>query len=124
MFKKRTISKTHLRQSLDVSADSEGASAGEKISSVEGESPDTAISLDIIRAEQLMRKKHNGLVVDAKQDFQRIKKSQSSTVAPKTITTMITSQFSSTNGDSNSTVAHEKIMEAYIEARLGTNKAE
>ena len=74
----------------------------------------------LVKAEQEMRRLKNGLNVHGSTNMSDTKPSTSSSSATtKTISSMISTQFSSIGEMSTSSIGHEKIMEAYINERLG-----
>jgi hypothetical protein len=123
MIKKRSIKSANLRKS-STHEDEENEDSGEGEGKVavgdETSSGDLSV-IALVKAEQEMRRLKNGLTVDSngttKTDVKNLSTSKGD--APISIGSMISNQFASSGDSSNSTMGHEKILEAYVNERLG-----
>jgi hypothetical protein len=118
MIKKR-LKPANLRK---VTSDDNNDQLTEEMSALSKESDFTSLAL--IKAEQEMRKVRGGLSIEtgggnSKAVMDTSARYSGSASQTKTIGSMISTQFSSTGDSSQSLIPHEKIMEAYINERLG-----
>lgn len=115
MIKKRSSKPSNLRKPVSDNDDDEsGVGDGDEKATMD------ISQIALVRAEQQMRRLKNGLSVDASSNISDTKPTTSSSSATmKTISSMISTQFSSIGEMSTSSIGHEKIMEAYINDRLG-----
>ena len=88
--------------------------------------------LELIRAEQALRQRSIGVVIDTSTLAETSDKAKARAAAAAAATASepvktledITGQFASETGDTVSAVAHQKILDAYIEERMGHGKRE